>query len=186
MARNTLCFAPRISYSDVCQPAVSEEELQHWGECILLSDSTAVLHRDGTVTRRAHNITALYANESLAHWDEVYRFYDRQTALHKIQTAKVYLPDGSVRKAKKVVQPYGQTAVNFYPLRPGVTVELEEQQDYFIPDRIAACLWGQEYFQFSIPCRRLRYTVAVAEPFTLHYRLHLTDLEPQTWKHGSY
>ena len=185
-ARKTLPFAPRISSDEVLVPEIPDDELQHWGELILLSDATSVLHRDGTITRCAHNITKLYANESLAQWDEVYRFYDRNTSLHKIQTAKVYLPDGSMKKAKKVVQPYGQTSLNFYPLRPGVTVELEEQQDYFVPDRIAACMWGQEYIQFAIPCRRLRYTVAIAEPFSLEYKLHRTNAEPRIWKQGSY
>lgn len=186
MARKTFQFAPRISVEEVRQPDISDDELQHWGEYILLSDSVCVLHRDGTITRRTHNLTKLYANESLSQWDEVYRIYDRQTSLHKIQTAKVYLPDGSVRKAQKVVQPYGQTSVNFYPLRPGVTVELEEQQDFFIPDRIAPCMWGQEFFRFAIPCRRLRFTVAIAEPFSLEYNLYLTDEQPRQWKQGSY
>ncbi|WP_144981603.1 transglutaminase domain-containing protein [Gimesia aquarii] len=186
MARSTFSFATRIPYQEVCQPEVSEEELQHWGEYILLSDSVCVLHRDGTITRRAHNLTKLHANESLAQWDEVYRFYDRQTSLYKIQTAKVHLPDGSSKKAKKVVQPYGQTYLNFYPLRPGVTVEFEEQQDFFTPDRIAACMWGQEFLRFAIPCRRLRFTVAIAEPFSLEFKLHLTEQAPEKWKQGKY
>jgi len=146
----------------------------------------AVLHRDGTITRRAHHITSLHANESLAQWDQVFRFYDRQTALHKIHAAKVYLPDGSQRKARKVIHPYGQISIQFYPLRPGVTVELEEQQDFFIPDRITACMWGQEYLRYSIPCQRLRCTVAVSEPFSLQYSLHQTEQEPRTWKQGTY
>lgn len=153
MARKTFQFAPRISVAEVQQPDILDDELQHWGEYTLLSDSLCVLHRDGTITRRTHNLTKLYANESLAQWDEVYRFYDRQTSLHKIQTAKVYLPDGSIKKARKVVQPYGQTSVNFYPLRPGVTIELEEQQDFFVPDRIAPCTWGAGIFSLcnSLP-----------------------------------
>ncbi len=186
MARNTFQFAPRISAREVCQPDISEIDLQHWGEYIFLSDSVSVLHRDGTITRRAHNLTKLDANDSLAQWDEVYRFYDRQTSLHKIQTSKLHLPDGSVKNAKKVVQPHGQIFLSFHPLRPGVTVELEEQQDFFIPDRVTACMWGQEFLRFAIPCRRLRYTVAIAEPFSLQYKLHLTDKEPQQWKQGKY
>jgi len=186
MARKTSAFAPRISIDKILQPEVSTEELQHWGEYILLSDSVSVLHRDGTITRRAHNVTKLFANESLAAWDEVDRFYDRQTSLHKIHSAKVYLPDGSTKKARIIAHPYGQTSVNYYPLRPSVTVELEEQQDFFIPDRIAACMWDLEYFRFAIPCRRLRFTVAVAEPFSLEYKLYCTDEEPRKWKQGKY
>ncbi|MDF1742545.1 MAG: DUF3857 domain-containing protein, partial [Gimesia sp.] len=164
MARKTSVFAPRISIDNVHQPEIADDELQHWGEYNLVSDTVCVLHRDGTITRRSHYITKIYANESLAQWDEVFRIYDRQTSRYKIHAAKVYLPDGGNKKARKVVQPYGQTSLNFYPLRPGVTVELDEQYDFFIPDRIAACMWGQEYFRFAIPCRRLRFTVAVAEP----------------------
>lgn len=186
LARNVLPFAPRISYADVIPDSAIDGELQHWGEVILLSDLVAVLHRDGTITRRAHHIASLHANESLSQWDEIFRFYDRQTALHKIQTAKVYLPDGSQKKARRVVQPYGQIAVQFYPLRPGVTVELEEQQDFFTPDRISACMWGQEYLRYSIPCQRLRCTIAVAEPFELQYELHQTNQEPRSWKQGTY
>lgn len=186
MARKTSAIAPRIAVDKIRQSEISDEELQHWGETILLSDTVCVLHRDGTITRRAHHVTKLYANESLAQWDEVYRFYDRQTSLHKIHSAKVYLPEGSVKKAKKVVQPFGQTSINFYPLRPGVTVELDEQQDYFTPDRIAACMWGQEFFRFAIPCRRLRFTVAVAKPFSLEYKLYRTDEEPRKWNQGNY
>lgn len=186
MARKTTAFAPRIAIDNVRQPAISEEELQHWGEYLLLSDSVSVLHRDGTITRRAHNVTQLFSNESLAQWDEVYRFYDRQTSLHKIHSAKVYLPDGSTKKARKIAHPYGQTSVNYYPLRPGVTVELEEQQDFFIPDRIAACMWDMEYFRFAIPCRQLRFTVAVAEPFSLEYKLHRTNEAPRKWNQGKY
>ncbi|WP_298861068.1 DUF3857 domain-containing protein [uncultured Gimesia sp.] len=186
MARKTSMFAPRISIDHVHQPEIADDELQHWGEYNLVSDTVCVLHRDGTITRRAHYITKLYANESLAQWDEVYRIYDRQTSRYKIHAAKVYLPDGGIKKARKVVQPYGQTSLNFYPLRPGVTVELDEQYDFFIPDRIGACMWGQEYLRFAIPCRRLRFTVAVAEPFSLEYKLYRTDEEPQKWKQGKY
>ncbi|QDV20918.1 Transglutaminase-like superfamily protein [Gimesia panareensis] len=186
LPRKVLPFSPRISINEVRPTESIDAELQHWGEVILLSDLVAVLHRDGTITRRAHHISSLYANEALAQWDEVFRFYDRQTALHKIQTAKVYLPDGSQRKARKVIQPYGQIAIQYYPLRPGVTVELEEQHDFFTPDRITACMWGQEYLRYSLPCQRLRCTVAVSAPFRLQYQLHLTEQEPRTWKQGSY
>lgn len=186
MARKTTPFAPRISYGDLRSHEISDDELQHWGEVILLSDTLAVLHRDGTITRGSHHLIRLYANESLAQWDQVYRFYDRNTTRHKIQTAQIYLPEGGVRKAKKVVHPYGQTSLNFFPLRPGVTVELEEQQDYFVPDRITACMWGQEYLQFVLPCRRLRITLAVAAPFSLEYQLHRSELEPSVSELGDY
>lgn len=45
---------------------------------------------------------------------------------------------------------------------------------------------GQEFFRFAIPCRRLRFTVAIAEPFSLEYKLYLTDEEPRKWKQGTY
>lgn len=187
--RNIRRFAPRLLFSDVAAPLPDPEELSHWGQVVLVSDSAVAMHRDGTATRLFHLVTMPYGDQELSEWDEVVREFDRRKALATIRRAVVHLPDGRQRKAKRVSVSLDahRRAVHltFAPLRPGVVLEFEEQYDHFTPPEVAAGLWDQVFLRGPAPCRRLRYTVAVAPPFELCVRWHHCELAPrQTEEHG--
>jgi hypothetical protein len=151
-------------------------EAAHWGEVVLLEDYVVALHRDGTTSWLTHVITVPHGDQNLADWDDVSRVYDQRKLRPDVRRAVVYLPDGSSRKASKTVAPVNAHERNlklmFAPLRPGVAVELEMQEDQFVPEESGPGLWANFNLQSFWPCRRRRVTVAIAEPFSASIQLH--------------
>jgi hypothetical protein len=171
-------FATPIPFESLASSVPSAEEAAAWSEVILLEDTLAVLHRDGTVTRSGHYISMLHGAEALARWDQVTRYYDRRAWRPTARRAQLYLPDGRRVQATKVDRPLDAQGMNrmlhvtFNQLRPGVILEWQEQNDWFQPDPVAPYLCGDFFHRTAIPCRHRRYTVAVAEPFAVNLRLH--------------
>ncbi len=174
--RDVRRFAPRISATDVLAHRPDLAESAHWSEVVLLEDMVFALHRDGTVTRLTHVIVAPHGDQNLAEWDEITRLYDRRKSAITVRQAVVHLPDGGERKAQQV---HAQLDLNtsgvkltYSPLRPGVIVELEIQEDYFVHDEVGPVMWNHLLQQTLAPCRRRRFTFAIAEPFAATLALH--------------
>ena len=182
-------FAPRISFEEAAATLPDLQETGHWGQVVLLSDLVIALHRDGTVSRLFHLTTMLHGDHDLAEWDEVTRDYDPRNSLETVRRSLVHLPDGTKRKAKRTVTPVDPhtrvVSLTFLPLRPGVVLEFEEQYDHFVPLDVAPGIWDQMFLQGPAPCRRLRFTVAVSQPFQAEIKLHNCDWQPQeSEEHG--
>jgi len=175
-------FAPRISLEEVIRRQPDPAEIAHWGEVMLLEDLALVLHRDGTASWRCHVITMPWGDQNLAEWDEITRVFDPRKWYPTIRRAVVHLPDKTRRNAKKVIAPVSPTergmSLTFAPLRPGVIVEFEEQQDHFRQGEVGPSVWEQFLLQSLFPCMRRRITVAVAEPFSATIKLHHCDWQP--------
>ncbi len=180
--RNVRAFAPRIATDEVLGNRPDLAEAAHWGEVALLEDFAVALHRDGTASWLTHVITAPHGDQNLAEWDDVTRLFDQRKMRPTIRRAVTYMPDGSQRKAKKVVAPLNAhervMKLTYAPLRPGVIVELEMQEDEFVPDPSGPGLWANFSLQWLWPCRRRRITVAVAKPFEATIQLHHCQLAP--------
>jgi hypothetical protein len=174
--RDVRRFAPRIDSAEFLANPPDPAETAHWSEVVLLEDMLFVLHRDGTVTRRTHAIIAPHGDQNLAEWDEIPRVFDRRKTAVTVRKAAVHLPDGSERKAHKVQAQLDQHTsglkLSFAPLRPGVIVELEIQEDQFVPDAVGPVLWTHLMLRTLAPCRRRRLMVAVAAPFAPQVELH--------------
>lgn len=188
--RDVRCFAPRINTAELLANPPDPAEAAHWTEIVLLEDMVFALHRDGTTTRLTHVIVAPHGDQNLAQFDEMPRLYDRRKAAFTVRKAVVHLPDGSERRAQQV-----QTQVDlntnmfrlsFAPLRPGVIVELEIQEDFFVPDDVGPAMWTDLLLQTMAPCRRRRLTLAVAPPFAGHFVLHHGAQPPQESTEHSY
>ncbi|MDA1017668.1 MAG: transglutaminase-like domain-containing protein [Planctomycetota bacterium] len=193
--RNLNAFAPRISFDEAAADMPDVAVAANFGQAVLLVDAQFALHRDGTVTHSFHLITMLHGDHDLANWDEVVRPYDRRRSLHTFRKSYVHLPDGSRRKAKWGHGAYSQrihaNSLSFYPLRPGVIVDFEEQSDQFRPMDAGPAAWDHMFFhgppcEHIPPCARLRYTVAIARPFEVRFQLHHCDWQPQEWTRGAY
>jgi hypothetical protein len=187
--RRLRCFAPEISLEDVSGKQPEEAEIAHWGEFVLLEDDIAVLHRDGTTSWLNHVITMPWGDQNLAEWDERSLVFEPRKWYPTMRRAVVHLPDGTRRKAKKLIAPVSSTekvmSLTFAPLRPGVIVEFEEQQDFFEPGEAGPYLWGQFFLQSQVPCAVRRVTVAIAQPFEAKIELHHTDRQPvESDEHG--
>ncbi len=180
--RKVKSFAPPIEYqpsTEIADPGISAQ----WGEHILIEDYLLVLHRDGSTTVRRHLVTQLHSSEALVNWDEVIRSYDSRIQSYKATKANLYYSDGSSRKASsnlhKVLLPGEGTKASgrtvqllFAPLRPGVIVELEEEQEDFSSGLFWPAVWENFFLETTAPCRRRRFTVAVAKPFSLYFNVH--------------
>ena len=196
LPRPTHRFAPRLSFnaaSDTPPPELAA----HWGEHVLIEDNVTVLHRDGTSTWRLHFVTQLAGANELAAWDELWRSYDIRTEKHRVVTARLLTPGGGWRKASQKVHTvpspgttgnvYGRAIqLGFHPLRPGVIVELEETYDRFRVDQFGPTIANQIYLRTGSPCRRRRFVMAVARPFTLNYELHHGASPPVERQVGEY
>lgn len=187
--RSVRKFAPRLSF-DAAAPPVDATEAMHWGEYTLIEDIISVLHRDGTVTWLRHVATWVFGSANLAEWDEVLRYYDTRREVHRVLAAKLYLPDGKTQNAKRashvLAAPgpssnrYGRSLqINYFPLRPGVIVEFEEQYDEFVVQDGGPSLINQFFLRTAVPCLQRRYTAVVAAPFQLHWQVHHDQAEPQ-------
>lgn len=188
-ARNVRRFAPRISFEESAASMPDPSVAAHFGQAVLLTDAITALHRDGTVTKLFHVIAMLHGDRDLADYDDVVRPYNHKNSLHTIQQAVVHLPDGGQRKAKRIRENVNAKTkaigLTFYPLRPNVIVELEEQNDRFVPYETGPSVWDQMLLG-GPPCQRMRYTLAIAEPFNADYKLHHADWEPRKWMQSGY
>jgi len=174
--RDVRCFAPRVNTAEVLANRPDLAEAAHWSEIVLLEDMVFALHRDGTVTRLTHVIVAPHGDQNLAEWDEKSQLFDRRKTAFTVRHAVVHLPDGTQRKAQQVQAQLDLNTrgfkLTFSPLRPGVIVELEIQEDGFVHDDAGPVMWTHLLQQTLAPCRRRRFTFAIAEPFTGALALH--------------
>ena len=170
-------FAKRINLLEVLSPRPENDELAHWGEYILLEDIIVALHRDGTTTWHTHLISMPYRDESLAMWDHVHHPYMLKKTRLQVPRAVVYTPDGDIYRAHaKTLQVAPQARIlklSFAPLRPGVIVEYEMQDDQFIPSSQLPGIITSFIQRGNVPCRRRRLTVAIAEPYTETAQIHV-------------
>jgi hypothetical protein len=132
------------------------------------------LHRDGTVTRLTHVIVAPHGDQNLAEWDEITRLFDRRKSSITVRQALVHLPDGTERKAQQVQAQLdlhtSGLKLTYSPLRPGVIVELDIQEDFFVHDDVGPVMWNHLLQQTLAPCRR-RLRSPWPSP-SLHLALH--------------
>lgn len=174
--RNLRRLAPRIETDLSPEQLPGTEELRRFGEVCLLEDFVAVLHADGSTSELAHTVAMPYGEQELASWDETLNPFHKKECTYKCRTAHVIEPGGRVTKAKQSVvpfdpeqrggaTPYRVAVTRFAPLRPGVVVELELQRDWWVTDPLGPHLWRQYLLHTAGPCRRRRFTVAVAEKF---------------------
>ncbi len=176
--RDLTPFAPRVAFDEVADPLPPPDEVAHWGEMILLEDYVTALHRDGTISHRSHYVSVLHGAQHLAQWDEVTWLYEPRAWKPTLRRAVLYLPDGSSRPADvsdHQIDSAGrlrQLRAVFGHLRPGAVLEFEQQEDHFRPGPVGPYHWGQFFLRTAPPCRRRRYTVAVAEPFRAEVRSH--------------
>jgi len=188
--RNLRRFAPRITFEGVQSQLADRGDVANWGQVVLLNDAVVALHRDGTVSRLFHTITALYGDQDLAEWDEVVREYDQRNSRETIRRACVHLPDGTSRTAQKVSALIDEHTraihLTFFPLRPGIVLELEEQFDRFTPYELAPGAWSQMFLQGPAPRMRTRLTIAVAEPFSAAIQIHHCDWQPDESRQEGY
>ncbi len=175
-------FAPKIDF-DPKQHIPDLEVAAQWGEQIIIEDIATVLHRDGTSSSLRRLVTQLYGAEQLGSWDELVRSFDARRESFVVKKAKLYFPDGTWRNAenKKYTTPvpgerannHGRTIVlRFYPLRPGVTIEYEEQYDEFRLHEFGHDVASHIYLQTGAPCLHRRFTVAIAKPFAINFQAH--------------
>jgi hypothetical protein len=171
-------FALPISFQDITQALPSLEEASQWGEVMILEDHVSALHRDGTITYGVHNITLLHGDWNLAQWDEVRWFYQPKNWRVTVHRAQLYLDDGNIQPAGvhdqmvDASQGVRLRQLTFGPLRRGVILEFDYQEDHFVPGPMGPCQWGQFFLQTGPPCRRRRFTIAVSQPFAATLRLH--------------
>jgi hypothetical protein len=194
--RSARRFAPRLRVSPLTD-APAPESVAHWGEHIILEDTVTALHRDGTATSHFHYVTQVSSDGALAGWDELFRSYDTRRESHRILSARLMTPDGrwhrAFKKTHTVPAPgtegnvYGRTIqLRFGPLRPGVIIELEESFDGFKVEAFGPTIANQIYLRTGAPCKRRRFTFAVAKPFAAHFRLHYGAAAPVERQLGSY
>ncbi|HND52741.1 MAG TPA: transglutaminase-like domain-containing protein, partial [Pirellulaceae bacterium] len=183
-------FAPRIDARDLLAAPPAEQELAHWGEVILLEDIVIALHRDGTTSWLTHLVTMPYSNELLSKWDDVNRTYDERTTRLSLRRAVVYSPSAGMRKATKQVAPLSPyerlQKLTFAPLHPGVTIEMEMQDDSFIAETPGPSIWANFALITAPPCRRRRLTAAIADPFTATVQQHFGGEPPLETQQGDY
>lgn|GEM_PF-1151723 len=183
-------LAPRIAYEQAAARMPTADEVAHWGEVILLEDLCAVLHRDGTTSWLTHIVTMPHGDENLAQWDQLARVYNPREVRFSVRRALVHLPDGHPRKAKRVSVQVSQREwsqqLTFAPLRPGVVIEFEEQQDQFRRNDVGPAMWAEFLLRGLAPCRRRRVTIAVAAPFTGRVKLHHCPWQPSQQRVGEY
>src|SRR4029450_83363 len=167
--RDVRCLAPGLDTAEILANGPEQAEAAHWSEVVLVEDMVFALHRDGTVTRLTHVIVAPHGDQNPAGWDGRSHLYDRRKAPITVRQALVHLPDGTRRRAQQV---HAQLDLNtsgvkltYSPLRPGVICELEIQGEYFIHDAVGPVMWTYLLQQTMAPCRRRRFTFAIAEPF---------------------
>jgi hypothetical protein len=188
--RDVRRFAPRISTADVLANRPDPAEAAHWSEVVLLEDMVFALHRDGTVTRLTHVVVAPHGDQNLAEWDERSHLFDRRKAAYTVRQAVVHLPDGTHRKAQQVQAQLDLNTrgikLTFAPLRPGVVVEFEIQEDWFVHDDVGPVMWNYLLQQTLAPCRRRRFTFAIAEPFAATLALHHGADPPRESKEHAY
>lgn len=176
--RNVTHLAPPIPIADVLSPRPTNEEAAHWGQYSLLEDYVTVLHRDGTPTYRCRQVVVLHSVMEIERWERFEYRFDRRSWNHTIRRARMILPNGKERRAairNRSVNIWGPSrvlVVAFSQLSPGVVVELEDQQDNFIPYADCPGVWGDFALQTPHPCRRRRIIVAVAQPFSAQLALH--------------
>lgn len=181
--RPVRAFAPRFDTAAALANLPDLAEAAHWGEVTLLEDVVVALHRDGTTSWLTHTVTMPHGDQNLADWDEVIRVFDPKKIRLALRKAVVYLPDGTQRKATRQVLPANGSErsmkLTFAPLRPGVVVEFEMQEDQFTPDEVGPALWMNFAMQSFTPCRRRRFTAAIAEPFAATVKQHHFDQPPR-------
>jgi hypothetical protein len=171
-------FIESIPFEAVRQSMPSVEEAAHFGEAILLEDHISVLHRDGTITYGVHYISMLHGDMNLAGWEQAAWYYHPKAWRPTVHHACVRFAEGGSQQAQvydRVIDPTTKlrmTQVVFGPLRRGVIAEIAYQMDHFQPQPQGPCNWGQFFLQTAAPCRRRRYTVAVAAPFQAHVQVH--------------
>ena len=162
-------LAPPIPAARAMAELPDPAEVAHWGEVILLEDLLVVLHRDGTTSWYTHVVTMPYGDQHLAEWDDVSQVFDRRKSWPTIRHAVVYTPDGERHKAGKVLVPLDTNRrglqLTFAPLRPGVVVQFEAQQDQFQPAEVGPVLSAEFLMRAACPCRHRRLALAVARPF---------------------
>ncbi len=178
-ARDLRPFAPKISFDEVAQSLPPVEDAAHWGEWILLEDHASVLHRDGTITYGVHYISMLHGDMNLAGWEQVLWYYQPRMWRPTVHRALVRFPENGAAQNVGVVDRLVDaqnktrlTQVTFSPLRRGVIVDFDYQWDHFLPQPQGPCTWGQFFLQTAPPCRRRRYTAAIAEPFKAEVQVH--------------
>ncbi|MFM8253093.1 MAG: transglutaminase domain-containing protein [Planctomycetota bacterium] len=185
-------FAPRIDRSEVLAPPPSPAEVAHWGEYTLLEDIAIVLHRDGTTTWLTHVITMPHSDESLAQWDAVQHSYLQGQARLQALRAAVYTPDSGIHPAQQTRLQLGQQSrmlqLSFSPLRPGVMIEYELQDDQFKPSPTLPGIVTHHLQKCGPPCRRRRLTIAIAEPYTETTQLLIyhEGVQPQRFEQDGY
>ena len=196
MARPIRRFAPRLHVNPMID-AADPESVAHWGEHMIFEDVATVLHRDGTISSIYHLATQLHGDQPLAAWDEVVRSFDVRRERQRIATARLFFPDsGWVKAGQKtytvsvpgpVANTYGRTIVARYqPLRPGVIIEYEELYDSFKVDDSGPMFANNFFLRTGPPCRRRRYTTAVAKPFRLIHHTHHWPQPPAERQDGDY
>jgi hypothetical protein len=196
MARPVRRFAPRLPF-DPERDAPPPESVAHWGEHMIVEDVATALHRDGTMSSFYHLVTQLHGDQQLAAWDEVIRSFDVRRERQRIATARLWFPDsGWIKAAQKthtvsapgpVANTYGRTIVaRFHPLRPGVILEYEEYYDSFKVDDSGPMFANNFFLRTGPPCRRRRYTTAVAKPFRLIHHTHHWPHAPVERHDGDY
>ncbi|MFM7843804.1 MAG: DUF3857 domain-containing protein, partial [Planctomycetota bacterium] len=173
-------------------PPPSPAEVAHWGEYTLLEDIAIVLHRDGTTTWLTHVITMPHSDESLAQWDAVQHSYLQGQARLQALRAAVYTPDSGIHPAQQTRLQLGQQArmlqLSFSPLRPGVMIEYELQDDQFKPSPTLPGIVTHHLQKCGPPCRRRRLTIAIAEPYTETTQLlvYHEGVQPQRFEQDGY
>ena len=177
-------FAPRLSTEDALVNLPDLAEMAHWGEVILFDRLCRLrcITRDGNAPRLTHVLTMPHGNENLAEWDDVRQPFDERKTRLTLRKAVVHLPDGSQHKARSEFVPINahlrELRLTFAPLRPGVVIEWECQDDQFVPDEVGPAIWSKFSLQPFVPCLRRRITVAIADPFAITIRPHHCDLTP--------
>ncbi len=192
LPRNLKRLAPPIPLDDVLSPRPTQEEISHWGRYGLLEDYVTVLHRDGTPTYRRRWVSILHNVKEIERWERIEYRFDRRTWKNTIRRARMVLPNGKQQRATVRNRPldrWGHSRlleVLFPHLLPGVIVELEDQQDNFIPFAECPSVWGDYALQSQYPCRRRRIVLAVARPFTAQFALHNGAPAPTHGQVGDY
>ncbi|HEV3237880.1 MAG TPA: DUF3857 domain-containing protein [Gemmataceae bacterium] len=190
--RNLNPVAPPIPIDEVLSSKPMEDELSHWGEYGLLEDFVTVLHRDGTPTYRRRWVMILHGVKQIENWERFQYRFDRRSWKFTIPRARIILPSGKQRFAtitNRSCDRFGysrQLDVSFTQLAPGVVVEIEDQQDNFIPYQDCPGTWGEFALQTPHPCKRRRITLAVAQPFEARFELHNDAPAPTERQAGDY
>jgi hypothetical protein len=190
--RDLTRFAPPIPFGAVARPDPDPEVLARWGQYTLLEDRLAVLHRDGTTSYSWHGFVVVHSPASYTAWDLISRPFDKRAMRVTVRGASVRAPGRRpvpVPVHTRMTDRAGNNLLLeavFAPLRPGATVELAEQHDFFSPDHFGPGMWGELLFHQAAPCRRRRFTLAVARPFALQLELHNGAPAPRETRAGDY